>query len=171
MNGLIYGHDLSAGFYTGNGPIHPSYQNYYPSTFTPGAHLHQYTRQDFSNTQQTNDFQQQFYTNSYQQPLQQPLTNPNVYNFETSGAATLAYYDNIHARVRSNQHKSSISTNSSIQYPYTQSPVSNTSERPTSANANGQTDPMFLVVPGTETTEPPTSYEVIDHTNRDFPLE
>ncbi|CAF0920265.1 unnamed protein product [Adineta ricciae] len=164
MNGLIYGHDLSAGFYTGNGPIHPSYHNYYPSTFTPSAHLHQYTRQDFSNTQQTNDFQQQFYTNSYQQPLQQPLTNPNVYNFETSGAATLAYYDNIHARVRSNQHKSSISTNSSIQYPYTQSPVSNASERPTSANANGQTDPTFLVVPGTETTGPPTSYEPSSNT-------
>ncbi|UJR13401.1 hypothetical protein I4U23_000416 [Adineta vaga] len=166
MNGLMYGYDPSAGFYTGNGPIHQSYQNHYPSTFTPNSHLNPYTRQNYNNSQQINELQQQqqqqqqqLYTNNYSQQS----TNANVYNFETSSAATLAYYDNIHARVRSNpvtnQHPNSVSTNSSLQYPYTQSPGSNLSERPMSTKPNGQIDPTFLVVPGTQTNRSSSPYQ------------
>ncbi|CAF0983568.1 unnamed protein product [Adineta steineri] len=166
MNGTMYGHDPSIGFYTGNGPMHSSYVNYYPTTFTPNSHIHQLyqaVRQDNIKSQQQtfnplstksnnsnqygSDIQHQFYPNN---PPQQ-ITNPNVYNFENGGLASIAYYDNIRARVRSNpvtnQHQSSISTNSSIQYPYTQSP----SMQQTPTTVNSQADPNFLVVPGAQT--------------------
>ncbi|CAF0970491.1 unnamed protein product [Adineta steineri] len=104
------------------------------------------TKSNNSN-QYGSDIQHQFYPNN---PPQQ-ITNPNVYNFENGGLASIAYYDNIRARVRSNpvtnQHQSSISTNSSIQYPYTQSP----SMQQTPTTVNSQADPNFLVVPGAQT--------------------
>lgn len=166
MNGTMYGHDPSLGFYTGNGPMHPSYEPYYPSTFTPNAHPYPYGHQDYLPSPPTNDVQQPFYADGYPQ---QPSTHPNVYNFETLTPATIAYYDNIHARVRSNapvsQHPSSISTNSSLQYPFTNSPGLNSAEQATSAPTNGHADPTFLVVSGNQPNLSPSPQVTNERTN------
>jgi hypothetical protein len=177
MNGTMYNHAPSTGFYTGNGPIHSSYQTYYPSTFTPNTRqLYPSDRYNNTNSQQTfnplpmksnsfnhqdNNLQRQFYTNSFQQQS----TNPNVYNFENIGSAPTAYYDQIHARVRSNpvakQKQNSISTNSSLQYPYTQPSSPNSTIPPTLANTTGQTNPTFLVVPGAQPNTSSPAVQVI----------
>jgi hypothetical protein len=179
MNGVMYSHDQPTGFYTGSDPIHPTYRNQYPSTFTTNSHLNQsyshntngnnYSQQTFkpapmqsnSFTQQDIDMQRQLYmTNLQQQP-----TNPNVYNFENGGLSSTAYYDRIHAQVRSNtpayQQQNSTSTNtinSSFQHPYTQSLSPDSSRQPTPLMTNNQTEPTFLVVPGAgpvKSTSPP----------------
>lgn len=156
----MYSEDPPTGFYTGNGPIYPSYDNQYPSTFQPNLH----TRRDNNHFQQTyNPLINQ--SNQYDNHIQHPsYTNNNnnnnhIYNFENGGLGSAEYYDRIHAQIRSNgqinnqkQNDSlSITTNNtSFQPQYNQTSSVNPSRQPTPAISNGHTEPTFLVVPAAE---------------------
>ena len=163
MNGTMYSQDPSNGFYTGNGPTHPSYHNEYPSTFTPTVHIHQlYAPAGYNhiNSQHTfkpltpqsnrrdNGSQQTYYTNNLS--TQQQSAQHNVYNFQNGGSA---YYDQIHAQVRLNgpvyQRQISTATNATdtdSQYPHSHPLQTDLSKQPTPSIPNGHKEPSFLVV-------------------------
>ncbi len=154
----MYSQDPFTGFYTGNGPINPSYDSQNSSTFTPNIHLHQLyaaTKRDNNNSQQT---YQTVSTQSNNNNNNQQSANTNVYNFENGGLASTEYYNRVHAQKRSNTpangeipNSSSVNTtNSNVQRPYNHSSSINSSTQPTPAVPNGRTEPTFLVVPGPE---------------------
>jgi len=171
MYGTIYSPDPSTGFYIGNDPIHTSYDNPYPSTFTTNVHLnhlHQPIKRDNINSKQTynplpvqsngfnqhdNNIQHLFHTNNNQQS-----TKTNLWNFENDGLASTEYYNRIHARTRSNttapyqnpNSSSTTTTNSTFQPSYNHSSSPNPSRQPTPAIFNSQMEPTFLVVPAIE---------------------
>jgi hypothetical protein len=164
MNGTMYSQDPSSGFYTGNGPIHSSYDSQYPSTFQTNVNIHELyarTRRDNMNSQQaySNNFNQ--HDNNVQRPFynnNQPSTNNSVYNFENGGLTSTEYYNRIHAHFRSNsvaagQNSNTIpmpTTNSKFQQHHTHSSSVNSSRQQTPAVFNGQAEPTFLVVPAAE---------------------
>jgi hypothetical protein len=106
MNGNIYSHDLPNGYYNGNGPI---YRKNYSSTSTPNN----YSRHTYSApTHENNHLQQIKQTNTVNQrhsyrinlQQQQQRTHLDKYNYESGGSSSssTAYYNRIHAQVRSN---------------------------------------------------------------------
>jgi len=168
MNGTMYSQDPFTGFYTGNGPINPSYDSQNVSTFTPNVHIHQF----YASTKRDNINLQQTYQPVSTQPnnFNQQSTNTNVYNFENSGLASTEYYNRVHARKRSNtpatgenpNFSSANATNSNVQRSFNHSSSINSSRQPTPAVPNGRIEPTFLVVPGSELSTETPLIQVID---------
>ncbi|CAF3721742.1 unnamed protein product [Rotaria sp. Silwood1] len=172
MNGTTYSHDLSTGYYTGNSSNQISYNDQYPSTFTPNIHIHQSylsSKNNNINSERTfkpvsileNGFVQ--HNNNNNNIQQQVPTNLNVYNFENRDLSSKEYYDRIHAQVRTNvpiyQHQNSTSTNTTNSYDYNNESSTNQSRQPTPAIPNGQTESTFLVIPAAKTNEQSTVFQ------------
>ncbi|CAF3076843.1 unnamed protein product [Rotaria sp. Silwood2] len=168
MNGTTDSHDMSTSYYIGNNPIKTSSNDQYPSTFTPNVHMNQSclsTKRNNINSEQTfkplpikpNNFSQHDNNNNNIQK-QQASTNLSVYNFENDALSSTAYYDHIHAQVRTNipifQHNNSTSTNttnSTMHHEHNNSLSPDPSRQPTPAIPHGQTESTFLVIPAAKT--------------------
>jgi len=104
MNGSLYSHDLTNGYYT---DIVPVYRNNDSSKFTPNSTniylRHSYAPSTHENLylKQSNSINQRHvYRNNLQQ---QQRSNLDKYNFENrKSPSSTAYYDRIHEQVRSN---------------------------------------------------------------------
>ena len=167
MNDPIYDHHhLSTGSYAGNGTVTSSYQSPYPSTFTPNTHLtHSYSpaRHEQSRRQanskpsimQSSSFNQRdidLHHRFDRMNLHPISSHLNGYPVESDESTSTAYYDRIHAQVRSHasasrqyQHSTSHDTNhSNTQYSHPPPPPR--------MNA-AQSEATFLVVPAIEPTE------------------
>ncbi len=104
MNGSLYSHDLTNGYYT---DIVPVYRNNHSCKCTPNI----YPRHSYSpSTHENLHLQQEKQSNSINQRhiyrvnlQQQQRSNLDKYNFENrKSPSSTAYYDRIHAQVRSN---------------------------------------------------------------------
>jgi len=117
MNGSLYSHDLTNGYYT---DIVPVYRNNDSSKFTPNS-TNIYIRHSYApSTHEHLHLKQEKQSSSINQrdvcriSLQQQQSNLDKYNFENrKSPSSTAYYDRIHAQVRSNTPVNS-NRNSSI---------------------------------------------------------
>ena len=182
MNDPIYGrhHHLSTGAYAGNRTVHSSYQSSYPSTFTPDTHLtHSYSpaRHEQSHRQanckpsimQSSSFNQRDIDlrHRFDRMNLHPISSHvNGYPVESDESTSTAYYDRIHAQVRSHgsasrhyPHSTSHDINqSNAQYSHPHSPPA--------MNA-AQSEATFLVMPAIETTDPMSQHQVNHRTEHE----
>jgi hypothetical protein len=149
MNGSIYRHDPSNGYCTGTGPI---CCNNHTSTFTPNStnihfrHSHVPVAHQTIHSPQLKQASTVNQRHVYMINLQQQQQlNLDPYNFENNGSSsTTAYYDRIHAQVRS--------TTPVSHTPHIHSPKSKSSRETTYTVTNGPIKGNLPVASGNKPT-------------------